>query len=657
MSAGIKGGVASLICATCGADMVCIEHGLRLPCDMCVIEGVNPSMICGRCGRSESQEVKEIGQMKMPEKELNPQAANPLREKAKVNVDGKGGVTSLACAACGADMVCSEHGLSLPCDMCVAEGVESSLMCNRCGGTVSRKVSEAERLEMLDKVANPQTAKFNTLLRQAETGDVAAQYAVALMYRNGDGVAASEVVAIRWFRTAAEGGQVDAQLVLAQAYLHGEGVRKNTPEAVKWYKKAATKLPVAQYQLGMLFYEEYGSVKQDLNEANDWMTRAAESGFADAQYQLGLHSVGETAKSWLQKAAAQGHKEASESLTKILIDEGNDPLYEDAVDLVLKSQSASISLVQRELRIGYNRAAKLIDQMELAGIVSAVRSDGARDVLFTPDGKPVEIKRSKGVFALRVRDKITLVSIAGMLLHFMGVVTKHFAGYPPTIKKIAAGLILTAGVLWFFAGMVNDHFAKHQSTTISGQQVDAKQEPPQDTVPQPDITHAAVGDTPAEQEQIQDVIPPSDIASSDAAVDIPAAQGPYQGNLQPGQPVAGEASPGISNSGIGNNDGAAVLAPIGWVGIAVQTLAPEFIHSMGLAFGQGVLISDILDNGPAAQAGMAVGDILISIDGKKVGAENVVKVISGLPIGKTVTVEIIRNDARKHLLVKVEQKP
>ena len=62
-------------------------------------------------------------------------------------------------------------------------------------------------------------------------------------------------------------------------------------------------------------------------------------------------------------------------------DAESDPLYDQAVAIVLKTRRASISLVQRHLRIGYNRAARLIEQMERAGLVSAMQSNGNRDVL------------------------------------------------------------------------------------------------------------------------------------------------------------------------------------------------------------------------------------------------------------------------------------
>jgi S-DNA-T family DNA segregation ATPase FtsK/SpoIIIE len=58
-----------------------------------------------------------------------------------------------------------------------------------------------------------------------------------------------------------------------------------------------------------------------------------------------------------------------------------DPLYDQAVEIVLRTRRPSISLVQRHLRIGYNRAARLIEDMERAGLVSTMQSNGNREVL------------------------------------------------------------------------------------------------------------------------------------------------------------------------------------------------------------------------------------------------------------------------------------
>jgi S-DNA-T family DNA segregation ATPase FtsK/SpoIIIE len=65
----------------------------------------------------------------------------------------------------------------------------------------------------------------------------------------------------------------------------------------------------------------------------------------------------------------------------------NDSLYDEAVHYVTQSRRASISSVQRKLRIGYNRAARLIEAMEASGVVSEMGSNGQREVLAPP---PVE---------------------------------------------------------------------------------------------------------------------------------------------------------------------------------------------------------------------------------------------------------------------------
>jgi S-DNA-T family DNA segregation ATPase FtsK/SpoIIIE len=90
---------------------------------------------------------------------------------------------------------------------------------------------------------------------------------------------------------------------------------------------------------------------------------------------------------------AMGEPEYIEGMLNSLEDSGDDggvsptlnaeadPLYDQAVDIVVKSRRASISLVQRNLRIGYNRAARLVEQMEAAGIVTAMQSNGNREVI------------------------------------------------------------------------------------------------------------------------------------------------------------------------------------------------------------------------------------------------------------------------------------
>ncbi len=87
----------------------------------------------------------------------------------------------------------------------------------------------------------------------------------------------------------------------------------------------------------------------------------------------------------LDGAGVDGESDAGELLDGNGNSDGEaDPLYDQAVELVIKTRRPSISLVQRHLRIGYNRAARLIEQMERSGVVSAVSGGGNREVLAPP---------------------------------------------------------------------------------------------------------------------------------------------------------------------------------------------------------------------------------------------------------------------------------
>ena len=62
----------------------------------------------------------------------------------------------------------------------------------------------------------------------------------------------------------------------------------------------------------------------------------------------------------------------------------SDPLYDQAVRIVTETRRASISGVQRRLKIGYNRAARMLEEMEHAGVVGPLQSNGSREVLAPP---------------------------------------------------------------------------------------------------------------------------------------------------------------------------------------------------------------------------------------------------------------------------------
>lgn len=81
---------------------------------------------------------------------------------------------------------------------------------------------------------------------------------------------------------------------------------------------------------------------------------------------------------------ASGENPTGFSKAKMDADAEDDPLYDEAVHIVTETRRASISAVQRRLRVGYNRAARLVEQMERVGIVGALQPNGNREVLAPP---------------------------------------------------------------------------------------------------------------------------------------------------------------------------------------------------------------------------------------------------------------------------------
>ena len=68
-------------------------------------------------------------------------------------------------------------------------------------------------------------------------------------------------------------------------------------------------------------------------------------------------------------------------------DAEQDPLYDQAVQVVMETRKASISGVQRRLKIGYNRAARMVESMEQAGLVGPLMPNGTREILVPPAAK------------------------------------------------------------------------------------------------------------------------------------------------------------------------------------------------------------------------------------------------------------------------------
>ena len=84
---------------------------------------------------------------------------------------------------------------------------------------------------------------------------------------------------------------------------------------------------------------------------------------------------------YLEDVTSQNESENTFSIDT----DDTEPLYNEAVEIVIESEKASISYLQRKLKIGYNRAARLIEKMEEVGIVSSVKSNGTRDVIINKE--------------------------------------------------------------------------------------------------------------------------------------------------------------------------------------------------------------------------------------------------------------------------------
>jgi curved DNA-binding protein CbpA len=126
-------------------------------------------------------------------------------------------------------------------------------------------------------------------------------------------------------------------------------------------------------------------------------------------------------KKYGNNKGSESDVDSSTSYDKEDINIDPDPLYEEAVSIVLTSRRASISSIQRQLRIGYNRSARLIEDMEREGLVSAMSSNGNREVIasspFAHEQEP--IKRTQGN-KLHIFIILLAISIFWGLNHMLG---------------------------------------------------------------------------------------------------------------------------------------------------------------------------------------------------------------------------------------------
>jgi serine protease Do len=96
----------------------------------------------------------------------------------------------------------------------------------------------------------------------------------------------------------------------------------------------------------------------------------------------------------------------------------------------------------------------------------------------------------------------------------------------------------------------------------------------------------------------------------------------------------------------------------GWLGVSIQPLTPDLAKGFGLKEPSGVLISDVVQDSPAAAAGIASGDIIIEFDTKKVDSPQALqKVVASTQPGRAVPLKVWRDKAEKTLEIKIGETP
>lgn len=164
------------------------------------------------------------------------------------------------------------------------------------------------------------------LTKAAEKNYSRAQYQLAWLYYEGQGVEKNLAKAAYWFMQAAENGHLKSQHKIADMYTKGEGVLRNDAQAVFWKLQAAKQNDAkAQNDLAG-FYAQGLGVVQDFAQAEKWATQAAEQGLPQAQFNLAtMYLTGqgrvlqnlEKAVYWVKKAANQDYKPAQLKLSQL----------------------------------------------------------------------------------------------------------------------------------------------------------------------------------------------------------------------------------------------------------------------------------------------------------------------------------------------------
>ena len=135
------------------------------------------------------------------------------------------------------------------------------------------------------KQASPERP-LESLRKTADQGNAQAQYRLGEMYDNGEGVAADDTEAVKWYRKAAEQGHPGAQWQLGYIYEYGSGVAVDNVESIKWFRKASEQgHGIAQFELAMRYHTGKGTAKDSV-EAYKWVLLSQTNGIDVTSYKV-----------------------------------------------------------------------------------------------------------------------------------------------------------------------------------------------------------------------------------------------------------------------------------------------------------------------------------------------------------------------------------
>ena len=96
----------------------------------------------------------------------------------------------------------------------------------------------------------------------------------------------------------------------------------------------------------------------------------------------------------------------------------------------------------------------------------------------------------------------------------------------------------------------------------------------------------------------------------------------------------------------------------GWLGVSIQQVTPELAKQFGLKEPKGALVSEVMDDGPAAKAGLKSGDIVTAFDGKAIEGPSMLRnYVAQTPVGREVKVEVLRERKKTDIAVKIGEQP